>query len=66
MLVRPAIVGLVIVVATLLIMAPLGGRAQPKGAIVHTVGVLAPHEHYRERGDAASSEALQFFGLRRR
>ena len=49
MVVRPTIVRALIVVATLLLMAPLVVEAQQTGPTVYTVGVLAPHDHYRDR-----------------
>ena len=61
MVVRPTIVRRSVVVATLLLAAPLAVAQQTRPAI-HTVGVLAPHDHYRDREYSAFIETLRSLG----
>ena len=61
MAVRSTIVRRLIVVAALLLATPLVEAQQTRPAI-HTVGVLAPHDHYRDREYAAFIEALRSLG----
>lgn len=62
MAVRPTILRLPIVAATLLLAAPLAVEAQQTGPAVHRVGVLAPHDHYRDREYSAFVETLRSLG----
>jgi hypothetical protein len=57
MVVRPTIVGRSIVVATLLLAAPLAVEAQPTGPAVHTVGVLAAYTGEAEHRDRSMVNA---------
>jgi putative ABC transport system substrate-binding protein len=60
---RSRIVRLVVVLlATLLLASNLAVEAQQTGASVHTVGVLAPHDHYRDREYGAFIEVLRSLG----
>jgi hypothetical protein len=59
---RPAIVSLLIVVVALLLAAPAAVEAQQTGPTVHTIGVLAPHDHYRDREYPAFFETLRSLG----
>jgi hypothetical protein len=58
---RRAIVNLLIVVVTLLLAASATVEAQPTGPTVQTVGVLAPHDQYREREYPAFLEVASRF-----
>ena len=60
--VRPTIERLAIVVATLLLVVPFALEAQQPGPAVHTVGILAPHDHYRDREYSAFIETLRSLG----
>ena len=62
MVVRPTIVRLLVVVATLFLAAPLAVEAQQTRPAIHTVGVLAPHDHYRDREYSAFIETLRSLG----
>jgi len=62
MVVRPTIVRLLIIVATLLLVAPLAVKAQQTSPTVHTVRVLAPHDHYRDKEYSAFIETLRSLG----
>jgi putative ABC transport system substrate-binding protein len=45
-----------------LLVAPLAAEAQQTGPAIHTVGVLAPHDHYRDREYSAFIETLRSLG----
>jgi putative ABC transport system substrate-binding protein len=62
---RPSIVSLLIAVVALLLAAPAAVEAQQTGPTVHTVGVLAPHDHYRDREYPAFLETLRSLGWNR-
>jgi putative ABC transport system substrate-binding protein len=62
MVVRPTIVRRSIVVATLLLATPLAVEAQQTRPAIHTVGVLAPHDYYRDREYSAFIETLRSLG----
>ena len=53
---------LAVFVATLCLAAPLASEAQQTGPSVHTVGILAPHDHYRDREYSAFIETLRSLG----
>ena len=62
MIVRPAIVRLLILVAALLLVAPLAVKAQQTSPAVHSVGILSPHDHYRDREYSAFIDTLRSLG----
>jgi putative ABC transport system substrate-binding protein len=59
------IASLLVVVISSLLTAPPTVEAQPTGATVQTVGVLTPHDHYRDREYPAFLETLGALGWER-
>ena len=60
-----AIVALLLVGAILLLASPAAVEAQQTGPAVHTVGILAPHDHYSDREYSAFFETLRSLGYER-
>jgi putative ABC transport system substrate-binding protein len=59
------VIGLAVFLAIGLLTAPFAAGAQQPGPTVHTVGVLAPHDHYRDREYSAFTETLRSLGYDR-
>lgn len=62
---KATIVNLLVVVINVLLVAPPVVEAQPTGATVYTVGVLTPHDHYRDREYPAFLDTLRSLGWER-
>ena len=62
---KMTIASLLVVVLSFLLTAPPTVEAQPTGATVQTVGVLTPHDHYRDREYPAFLETLGALGWER-
>ena len=58
----PTISRLLVIGVTLLLAAPFAPKAQQTSPTVYTVGVLAPHDHYRDREYSAFIETLRSLG----
>lgn len=62
---RATIVNLLVVVTSVLLVVPPVVVAQPTGSTVYTVGVLTPHDHYRDREYPAFLDTLRSLGWER-